>query len=134
MGALVRRGCLMSPVPISQAERLAHNLSGDYNLLISIQVATELPAICTINQLAYSVVKGTENISSAIFSNLVFFMFPPLYHFSYLISLFCIHFSTHNGKIYRCFSVTVIFFFSLHRNLAMPFNLTSMSKLLKFSQ
>lgn len=83
MGALVQPGCLMSLVPISQAERLAHNLSGDYNLLISIQVATELPAICTINQLAYSVVKGAENISSAIFSNLVFFMFSPLYHVSY---------------------------------------------------
>lgn len=78
----------MSLVPISQAERLDHNLSDDYNLLITIQVATELPAICTIHQLAFLVVKGTENSSSAIFSNLVFFMFPPLCHVSYLISLF----------------------------------------------
>lgn len=72
----------MSVVPISQAERLDHDLSGDYDLLMSIHVATELPAICTINQVAYFIVKGTENISSAIFSNLVFFMFSPLYHVS----------------------------------------------------
>lgn len=65
----------MSAVPIAQAEYLNHNLSGDYDLLMSFQVATELPAICTINRVAYLVVKGTENTSSAIFSNLVSFMF-----------------------------------------------------------
>lgn len=122
----------MSVVPISQAECLAHDLSGDYDLLMSTQVAAELPAICTINQDAYLVVKGTENISSAIFSNLVFFMCSALYHVSYLISLFCIHFSTYNRKMHQCISVTIVF--SLHKNLAMPFNLTLISRLLKFSQ
>lgn len=68
----------MSAVPIAREEYLNHNLSGDYDLLMSIQVATELPAICTINRVAYLVVKGMENTSSAIFSNLVFFMFAIL--------------------------------------------------------
>lgn len=129
LGALVQLGCEFYSVLISKAEHSGHYLSGDYALLMFIQVATELPAICTINQVAYLVVKGTENTSSAIFSNLVFFVVSPLYHVSYLISLFCIHLFTHIRKIHQ------YMYFSLHKNLAIPFNSTLIKRILrKFSQ
>ena len=72
-----------------------HNLPGDYDLLMSIQVATELPATCTINQVAYLVGKGTENISSVTFSNLVFFMFAIL--LCWLLNIFVLY-SLFNSK------------------------------------
>lgn len=106
-GALAQVGpkiqCQLSPLQQNGG------LSDDYDLLMLIQVVTGLLAVCTINQVAHLVVQGTENTSSATFFNLMFFMFSPLYHVGYLISLLYIHFFTHIRKINHYVSVTIIF-------------------------
>ena len=67
-------------------------------------------------------------------------LFFPVWHFScfphcisvsYLIPLFYINFPLTVEKIQQCISVIIVF--SLHKNLLMPFNLTLISSLLKFS-
>lgn len=70
--------------------------------------------------------------SAQLFFPIWCFSCLPFHYVSYLISLFCIQFSIHNRKIHQCISVTTVF--TLHKNLAMPFNLTLISRILKFSQ
>lgn len=122
---------LISVIPISLAKRLDHILSGDYDLLMSIHVATELPAICTVNQIVYLVLREQKTSTQLFFPVWYFSCFSHCINVSYLIPLFYIHFPLIVEKIQQC--ISVIINFSLHKNLLMPFNLTLIIRLLKFS-